>query len=48
MGLAAALLASFLLIMVGIFVRLKVTGTPVFTEAVFARARLNVTRRWKR
>src|SRR5439155_1344448 len=30
-------LASFLLILVGIFVRLKVTETPVFTEAVVAR-----------
>src|SRR5712672_3705565 len=30
-------LASFLLILVGIFVRLRVSETPVFTEAVVAR-----------
>src|SRR5437667_3829739 len=33
-------LASFLLILVGIFVRLKVTETPVFTEAVVARGKV--------
>ena len=33
-------LASFLLIMVGIYVRLKVTETPVFTEAVVARGKI--------
>src|SRR2546423_575458 len=33
-------LASFLLILVGIFVRLKVTETPVFTEAVVARGKI--------
>src|SRR5437667_1421660 len=33
-------LASFLLIMVGIYVRLKVTETPVFTEAVVARGKV--------
>ena len=34
-------LASFLLIMVGIYVRLKVTETPVFTEAVVATCDLH-------
>jgi metabolite-proton symporter len=33
-------LASFLLIMVGIYVRLKVTETPVFTEAVLGRGKV--------
>ncbi|WP_454625124.1 MFS transporter [Bradyrhizobium cenepequi] len=33
-------LASFLLILVGIFVRLRVTETPVFTEAVVARGKV--------
>src|ERR1700741_5148435 len=33
-------LASFLLILVGIFVRLKVTETPVFTEAVVATGKV--------
>ncbi len=33
-------LASFLLIMVGIYVRLKITETPVFTEAVVARGKV--------
>src|SRR5215813_1854358 len=33
-------LASFLLILVGIFVRLKVTETPVYTEAVVARGKV--------
>src|SRR3978361_2574107 len=33
-------LASFLLIMVGIYVRLKVAETPVFTEAVVARGKI--------
>src|ERR1700710_1542683 len=33
-------LASFLLILVGIFVRLRVTETPVFTEAVVARGKI--------
>jgi MFS family permease len=33
-------LASFLLILVGIFVRLKVAETPVFTEAVVARGKI--------
>jgi MFS family permease len=33
-------LASFLLIMVGIYVRLKITETPVFTEAVVARGKI--------
>src|SRR5947199_4102171 len=33
-------LASFLLILVGIFVRLKVAETPVFTEAVVARGKV--------
>jgi metabolite-proton symporter len=33
-------LASFLLIMVGIYVRLKVTETPVFTEAVLGRGKI--------
>jgi MFS family permease len=33
-------LASFLLILVGIYVRLKVTETPVFTEAVVARGKI--------
>src|SRR5437588_4873795 len=33
-------LASFLLIMVGIYVRLKITETPVFTEAVGARGKI--------
>lgn len=33
-------LASFLLIMVGIYVRLKVTETPVFTEAVVGRGKI--------
>jgi metabolite-proton symporter len=33
-------LASFLLIMVGIYVRLKVTETPVFTQAVVARGKI--------
>ncbi len=33
-------LASFLLIMVGIYVRLKITETPVFTEAVLARGKV--------
>src|SRR5580698_11369953 len=33
-------LASFLLILVGIFVRLRVSETPVFTEAVLARGKV--------
>jgi MFS family permease len=33
-------LASFLLILVGVFVRLKVTETPVYTEAVVARGQV--------
>jgi MFS family permease len=33
-------LASFLLILVGIFVRLQVSETPVFTEAVVARGKI--------
>jgi metabolite-proton symporter len=33
-------LASFLLILVGIFVRLRVAETPVFTEAVLARGKI--------
>jgi len=33
-------LASFLLILVGIFVRLKVAETPVFTESVVARGKV--------
>src|SRR6201747_1510998 len=33
-------LASFLLIMVGIYVRLRVAETPVFTEAVVARGKI--------
>src|SRR6201985_3122265 len=33
-------LASFLLIVIGIFVRLRVAETPVFTEAVVARGRV--------
>ncbi len=33
-------LASFLLIVVGIYVRLKITETPVFTEAVVARGKI--------
>ena len=33
-------LASFLLILVGIFVRLRVAETPVFTEAVVARGKI--------
>src|SRR5215831_10916954 len=33
-------LASFLLILVGIFVRMKVTETPVYTEAVVARGKV--------
>src|SRR5499426_550702 len=33
-------LASFLLILVGVFVRLKVTETPVYTEAVVARGKV--------
>jgi MFS family permease len=33
-------LASFLLIMVGIYVRLRITETPVFTEAVVARGKI--------
>jgi metabolite-proton symporter len=33
-------IASFLLIMVGIFVRLRVAETPVFTEAVVARGKV--------
>ena len=33
-------LASFLLIMIGIYVRLKITETPVFTEAVVARGKI--------
>jgi MFS family permease len=33
-------LASFLLIMVGIFVRLRVAETPVFTDAVVARGKV--------
>src|ERR1700683_5493285 len=33
-------LASFLLILVGIFVRLRVAETPVFTEAVLARGKV--------
>src|SRR5260221_1783945 len=33
-------LASFLLILVGIFVRLRVSETPVFTEAVVARGKI--------
>src|SRR2546429_161409 len=37
-------LASCLLILVGIFVRLKVTETPVFTEAVVARGKIERNR----
>jgi MFS family permease len=33
-------LASFLLILVGIYVRMKVTETPVYTEAVVARGKI--------
>jgi MFS family permease len=33
-------LASFLLILLGVFVRLKVTETPVYTEAVVARGQV--------
>src|SRR6202165_2858110 len=33
-------LASFLLILVGIFVRLRISETPVFTEAVVARGKI--------
>jgi len=33
-------LASFLLILVGIFVRLRIAETPVFTEAVLARGKV--------
>jgi len=33
-------LASFLLILVGIFVRLRITETPVYTEAVVARGKV--------
>ena len=33
-------LASFLLILVGIFVRMRVTETPVYTEAVVARGKV--------
>src|SRR6266436_5129662 len=33
-------LASFLLILVGIFVRLRITETPVYTEAVVARGKI--------
>ena len=33
-------LASFLLVLVGIYVRLKVAETPVFTQAVLARGRV--------
>src|ERR1700704_3116238 len=33
-------LASFVLILVGIYVRLKITETPVFTEAVVARGKI--------
>ena len=33
-------LASFLLILVGIWVRLRITETPVFTEAVVARGKI--------
>jgi MFS family permease len=33
-------LASFLLILVGIFVRLRIAETPVFTEAVVARGKI--------
>jgi metabolite-proton symporter len=33
-------LASFLLILIGIFVRLRVAETPVFTEAVLARGKV--------
>lgn len=33
-------LASFLLILVGIYVRLRITETPVFTEAVVARGKI--------
>src|SRR5260370_20770920 len=33
-------LASFLLILLGIFVRLRVAETPVFTEAVVARGKI--------
>ncbi len=33
-------LASFLLIMVGIYIRLRITETPVFTEAVVARGKV--------
>src|SRR5689334_16729778 len=37
-------LASFLLIAVGIFVRLKVAETPVYTEAVVARGKMDRSR----
>src|SRR5215467_2267948 len=33
-------LASFLLILVGIYVRMKITKTPVYTEAVVARGKI--------
>ncbi len=33
-------LASFLLVLVGLYVRLKITETPVFTEAVLARGKV--------
>ena len=33
-------IASFLLILVGIFVRLRVAETPVYTEAVVARGKV--------
>src|SRR5689334_16285710 len=37
-------LASFLLILVGIYVRMKVAETPVFTEAVVARGKMDRSR----
>jgi MFS family permease len=40
-------LASFLLILVGIFVRLRVAETPVYTEPSSRVARSSKTRRWK-
>src|ERR1043166_2082186 len=38
-------LASFLLILVGIYVRLRITETPVFTEAVVATGKRSEERR---
>src|SRR6202166_4349583 len=40
LGWRLSVLASFLLILVGIFVRLRVAETPVFTEAVVGRGKI--------